>query len=66
MRQAIASHPEAVADTTLNLTISLGVASTDVFPGASTDDLISRADIALYAAKSAGRNSAVQATPDLS
>lgn len=66
MRIAIASQPEVIGGTTLSLTISAGVASTDVFPAATTEELISRADMALYAAKDAGRNRVVNATPDLS
>lgn len=66
MRIAIASQPEVIGGTTLGLTISAGVASTDVFPAATTEELISRADMALYAAKDAGRNRVVNATPDLS
>ena len=62
MRQAIAAQPETIGSTTLSLTISAGVAATDVFPSATTEELISRADIALYAAKDAGRNCVVQAT----
>jgi len=56
MRLAIASHPEVVGEATLNLTISAGVASTEAFPLASVEELINRADMALYAAKDAGRN----------
>ncbi|HZW14354.1 MAG TPA: sensor domain-containing diguanylate cyclase [Noviherbaspirillum sp.] len=66
MRLAIAAQPEAIGTTALSLTISAGVASTDMFPTATTEELISRADIALYAAKDAGRNRVVKATPDLS
>ena len=66
MRRAIASQPEAIGGTMLNLTISAGIASTDLFPTATTEELISRADVALYAAKDAGRNCVMRAKPDLS
>ncbi|MGZ5819077.1 MAG: sensor domain-containing diguanylate cyclase [Burkholderiaceae bacterium] len=65
MRREVAAEPVAVGGATLSLTISAGIASTDIFSSATTEELISRADIALYAAKDAGRNRVVQATPDL-
>ncbi len=64
MRLAVANQPEAIGDASLKLTISAGVSSTDLFPLATTEELISRADMALYAAKNAGRNRTMQATPD--
>jgi len=64
MRHAIAAQPEVVGGTSLSLTISAGVASTDMFPTATTEELISRADIALHAAKDAGRNCVMQASAD--
>jgi diguanylate cyclase (GGDEF)-like protein len=66
MRKAIASQPEAIGGAMLNLSISAGIASTDLFPTATTEELISRADVALYAAKDAGRNCVMRAKPDLS
>lgn len=64
MRAAVAAQPEVVAGTPLKLTISAGVASTELFPSASTEELISRADVALYRAKDSGRNCVMDALPD--
>ena len=56
MREAVRAQPEQIGDATLNITISAGVASTELFPTATTEELINYADLALYAAKDAGRN----------
>jgi diguanylate cyclase (GGDEF)-like protein len=61
MRQAIAAHTEIVNQEPLSLSISAGVASTDLFPAATPEELINYADIALYAAKDGGRDRVVQA-----
>ncbi|HCE09353.1 MAG TPA: hypothetical protein DEQ40_12275 [Oxalobacteraceae bacterium] len=65
MRRAIAEQPEVIGEASFNLSISAGVASTETFPAAAAEELISRADVALYAAKDAGRNCVRQAKPDL-
>ena len=65
MRRAIAEHPEVIGDASFKLSISAGVASTEMFPAATAEELISRADVALYAAKDAGRNCVMQAKPDV-
>lgn len=65
MRAAVAAQPEIIGELSISLTISAGVASSAVFPEASTDDLINHADIALYRAKDDGRNCVKGAPPAL-
>lgn len=43
-------------DETAHVTISVGVALTSDFPERDVDEIIHAADVALYAAKAAGRN----------
>jgi GGDEF domain-containing protein len=50
-------------DASLDLRISAGVASTEGFPSAATDELSGRAEVALYAAKEAGRKCVVEVRP---
>jgi len=64
MREAVAAQGVSIGEAVVDVTISAGVCSTDMFPSASTDELISRADKALYAAKDAGRNRVVLAQAD--
>ena len=52
-----------VRGTVMKATASLGIASTDAF-GYELDTLMRRADMAVYAAKRAGRNRVVVATSD--
>jgi diguanylate cyclase (GGDEF)-like protein len=56
LRAAISKTPIAAADVTLDVTVSIGVAA---WTGEELDDLVDRADRALYAAKAAGRDRVV-------
>jgi diguanylate cyclase (GGDEF)-like protein len=59
---AVAETPVPVAGTRLRVTVSVGVAA--LSPSvADAAELVARADEALYAAKSGGRNRAVMASP---
>ncbi len=57
LRGAVASTPFVSGDTSLEVTVSIGVAAGR--PGEHATDLLSRADAALYRAKEAGRNRVV-------
>jgi diguanylate cyclase (GGDEF)-like protein len=64
IRQAIMAQPEQIGDEVIQLTLSLGTVSTDNFPAAAIDDLITHADSAQRAAKNAGRNRIIHAVPE--
>ena len=51
---AVCAEPIIAADTPISVTISAGVAQRR--PGEPRDEVIERADRAMYAAKRAGRN----------
>ena len=55
LRQAIIDQPIVTEDGPLRLTVSLGLASLGSAP-ADLDELLRRADVALYQAKQNGRN----------
>jgi diguanylate cyclase (GGDEF)-like protein/PAS domain S-box-containing protein len=61
LREAVRALPFRVDRHELAITVSIGVALTH--PGATPDSLIGAADVALYAAKDAGRD-CVRAAPD--
>jgi len=56
LRAEVADARFGVPDDPLRLTVSLGVASFPAQPVTAPDELITKADNALYAAKAAGRN----------
>jgi two-component system cell cycle response regulator len=56
LRAAVAGSPIAADGATLHMTVSIGVAA---WSGQELDDLIARADTALYTAKTAGRDRVV-------
>ena len=55
IRTAICSHAEPISDQAVVLSVSLGVASTDIY-GHDYTALVAAADSALYRAKAMGRN----------
>jgi diguanylate cyclase (GGDEF)-like protein len=60
MREAVGSEPVCVGGLPVTVTVSIGLTSRD--PGSDPQALIGAADLALYAAKTAGRNK-VRAAP---
>jgi diguanylate cyclase (GGDEF)-like protein len=56
LRRAIGGRPIAAGDAELTVTVSIGVAG---WTGESLEELVARADAALYAAKAAGRDQVV-------
>ncbi len=64
LRQAISSRPIHVASSQLTVSISLGLALSSDFPRCDVEELLHHADMALYAAKSAGRDCVRIAQPE--
>lgn len=64
MRQTILSEPERVGDDTVALTLAMGAVSTDLYPGAAIEDLVTLADEARRNAKKQGVNRIIQAKPE--
>ncbi|WP_416305547.1 GGDEF domain-containing protein [Neptunicella sp. SCSIO 80796] len=56
IRAEVESHPFSLDNKTLNVTVSIGLASTLPTVGVNPNSLIEAADKALYQAKSSGRN----------
>lgn len=63
IRLTIMCHPETIEEKLVELTITAGVASTDIFPDAEPEIFISYAEKALFSARNAGNNRVVQAMP---
>jgi diguanylate cyclase (GGDEF)-like protein len=61
IRLTIMTNPEEIDEASLPLTISAGIVSTDTFPDAEPEILISYAEKALLSAKTAGNNRVVSA-----
>jgi diguanylate cyclase (GGDEF)-like protein len=62
IRRAVADTPFLVGDHEITVTMSGGCS---VGPAGDTDDLVRRADVALYDAKAAGRNRVMVADPNV-
>ncbi len=64
LRNAIAARPIMAAGKPMTVTMSVGVALSTDFVSGDAGELIQQADMALYAAKGAGRNSVRMARPN--
>ncbi|MCU6433445.1 diguanylate cyclase [Undibacterium sp. Jales W-56] len=68
IRIGVMSHPDQIEDELVHLTMSAGIVSTDMYPDAEPEILISLAEKALLSAKNAGNNHVAQASfaqPDI-
>lgn len=63
LRTVIASRPFQVGGKRATITISVGLALSNEFTSCSVDEIMHQADMALYAAKAAGRNCVRLAAP---
>jgi diguanylate cyclase (GGDEF)-like protein len=64
IRLSVITHPEAVEDESLEINLSIGIASTSVFSQVSPDVFINYAEKALLAARRLEHNPIVQAGPE--
>jgi diguanylate cyclase (GGDEF)-like protein len=64
LREAIAALPISTAQGSLSVTVSVGVIIAQGAGLATSKDVLREADVALYAAKAAGRNRCWLAEPD--
>jgi two-component system cell cycle response regulator len=63
LREKIAGRPIQTANKPLSVTISIGLALSSEFPESTIEEIMYQADMALYAAKAAGRNCVRVAQP---
>jgi two-component system cell cycle response regulator len=63
LREKIASRPIQTADKPVSVTISIGLALSSEFAQSTLEEIMHQADMALYAAKAAGRNCVRVAKP---
>ena len=64
LRGAIGGRPILAAGNSLTITMSVGLALSNDFEGCNVEEIIRSADMALYAAKAAGRNCVCMAAPN--